>query len=143
MALAVTAQRLEEHGVADTSHPGAVGILPNLFEPPMDRNAMPAEGCHLWHERQPVQAASLIERRENLWQAPDLDHFTRAQRRTGIQAPTDCERDRTGYSLPRSNWKIWYSALFTGISIDDDETADCDEGRSCSTSKQSDYQQAE
>jgi hypothetical protein len=98
----------------------------------MDRNAMPAEGRHLWHERQPIQAASLIERRENLREAPDLDHFTRAQTGVGIQEPADCKRHRTSNSLTRSNWKIWYSALFEEVSNDDDKTADCHKGRSCS-----------
>src|SRR5207237_7040016 len=50
MAPAVTAQGLEQHGVADSSHSGAVGILPNLFDAPMNRNAVPTESCHLWHE---------------------------------------------------------------------------------------------
>jgi hypothetical protein len=141
MALAITAQCLEEHGVADSSHSGAVGILPHLFDAPMDRNAVSTEGCHLWHERQPIQAASLIERRENFGQTPDLDHFTRAQTRARVQEPADCKSHRTSNSLARSNWKIWYSALFADVSNYNDETADRHEGRNCSKRGQSDCHQ--
>jgi hypothetical protein len=119
-----------------------MGILPHFFDAPMDRKAVPAEGCHLWHERQSVQAASLIERRENLRQTPHLDDFTRAQTRVGVQEPADCQRQRTSNSLARSSRKIWYSALFALVSNDDDQTADRHKGCNCSNRGQGDCRQA-
>jgi hypothetical protein len=69
----------------------------------MDRKAVPTESRHLRHKRQPIQATSLVERRENLRQTPDLDYFTGAQTRSGIQESADYKLDRTSNSLARSD----------------------------------------
>ena len=103
MALSIAAHCLEKHGVADPSQTRAVSIFPHLLEAPMDRKAVPTESRHLRHKRQPIQATSLVERRENLRQTPDLDYFTGAQTRSGIQESADYKLDRTSNSLARSD----------------------------------------
>src|SRR4051794_14412351 len=85
MALSIAAHGLEKHGVADPSQTRAVRIFPHLLEAPMDRKAVPTESGHLRHKRQPIQATSLVERREDLRQTADFDDFAGAQTRSGIQ----------------------------------------------------------
>ena len=99
-------------------------IVPHLFDATMYGNKVPAVSRHLWHERQSVQTAPLIERRENLGILRTSTISPGRSGALGLRSARIASSVGASNSLARANWEIWYSALFTEIANDNDDAAD-------------------
>ena len=79
MGLTVAAHALEVDGMPHPVHAGPVDGVAQLQGELPDPEPMAAELQHLGHERQVLQLAVLVQRREDLRLAPHLDQFADAQ----------------------------------------------------------------
>ena len=79
MGLAVAAHALEVDGMPHPVHAGPVDGVAQLQGELPDPEPLAAELQHLGHERQVLQLAVLVQRREDLRLAPHLDQLADAQ----------------------------------------------------------------
>ena len=78
---AVTARLAEEDSVGHPSAPGlAAHVVADLLEPSVDRHRATCVRHHLGHERNALERARLVERRENVGQGAEPDLVACAQR---------------------------------------------------------------
>ena len=141
VALAVTPQCLEKHGIADSAQAGAMGVLPHLVDAPMNLKAVSAVDGHLRHERHPFQAASFVERCEDFRKTSDFDHLAGTQPCPRSDETSDRRPHRTDDPFTRSGGRVGQAALLARVSIQDDHAPDRDEGRVGTQQRQHDCRQ--
>ena len=129
VTLPVATEALQQQGMPDAAQPRAVGVLPDLVDPPEHHKPLSAVRHHLRHEGQSVQTAALVERREDLGEAPNLHQISGSRRRPGVDRTTQRRPCPPSHALAGPNGTVGQPTLLAGVSREDGD-ATCGDERS-------------